>query len=447
MRFWKIVLLGSVLTIAGILGWKYASGRVTTLLALNTKSGKLNWVHPIEPFFYSRGAIAADGIVLLNFCTRSPQQNCAIATLQALDAQSGKVLWNYQPSLDNNSFDAYALVSNPFISLQHNQLYIQVKENLVSLDPLTGKQRWAIKRPWYTFRGVYYGLGVVTRPKELTVIRRKQRQRIIQALNPQTGAVVHQFTFSLSELNTTRDLIVASDRYIFLETAKLTPSGADSFHDTGQSTIAAYDLKTGKLEYRRAIFGSIEGMHAVQNRLYVNTFNTTVYRSNLSSVFQSSALISLDELGRVQWQKPKKQFNCASGNKWLIDTDLIYLSCGQQGESSRVVALTLTGKLKWQVQTNAKSYFNDLPIAIDGNTLITFDSTKSTPQATQVVGLDRATGKRLWTFTLYDDRFVDSFRSIVAAQSESLFVLDDLPRWQLWLLHGNLDWSLNQARS
>lgn len=446
MRLGKIALLGSVLAIAGFLGWKYADGRIATLLAINTKSGKLNWVQPVNrDFSFSRGAIAADGKVLLNFCTRSSQKNCDRAILQALEARSGKLLWSYQPNLNRDSdFNAYELVANPFIAWQHNQLYIQVQDKLISLNPTTGQQRWAIERPWWTAQGVNYGLGLATRPNGLTILRRNQRQRIIQSLNPQTGAVVKQFTFSLPELTTTRDLIVSSDRHIFLETATLTPSGSGSYFDTGESTITAYDLQSANLQFRRAIFGSIEGMQAVNNRFYVNTFNNTAYKSNSSSVAQDSALISLDELGRVQWQKPKKQFNCASGNQWLVKADVIYLGCGQD-KSSHVVALaTTTGQLKGQVQTNAKNYSKNLPIAIDGNTLLTFSKQVDLRHATQVVGLDRTTGKLLWKFSVFDDQFINSFRSIVATDSESLFVLDKLPRWQLWLLDGNLNWWLNQ---
>lgn len=451
MRFWKTALLGSAIAIAGFFSWKYAEGRIATLLAINTKSGKLKWVHPVNAdFFFSRGAIAADGKVLLNFCTQSPQKNCARAILQALDAQTGKLLWSYQPNFDNNTSNAYDLVANPFLTWQHNQLYIQVQEKLISLDPTTGRQLWVISRPWFTTQGVNYGLGLVTRPDGLTIVRRKQSQRVIQSLNPQTGVVVRQFTFSLPKLTATRDVIVSGDRYIFLETSTLTPSGSGNFFDTGKSTIAAYNLKTGNLQFQSAISGSIEGMQAVQNRLHINTFTTTAYPTNSKSVVQDSALISINESGRVHWQKLKKQLNCASGDKWLAKADFIYFSCRQQDkrdDSSYVAALAAaTGKLQWGVETNAKTYSKDLPIAIDSNTLLTFSKQIDRQHATQIVGRDRFTGKLLWKFSLYDDQFIDSFRSIVATENESLFVLDELPRWQLWLLHGNLDWLLNQGR-
>jgi hypothetical protein len=66
---------------------------------------------------------------------------------------------------------------------------------------------------------------------------------------------------------------------------------------------------------------------------------------------------------------------------------------------------------------------------------------------TQAVALDRQTGKLLWTFPLFDDeaQYVNTFRSIVAAESDRFFTLDLLPRWQLWLLQINPNWYLKQS--
>lgn len=94
---------------------------------------------------------------------------------------------------------------------------------------------------------------------------------------------------------------------------------------------------------------------------------------------------------------------------------------------------------------NAKTYSKDLPIAINGNKLRTFSNQIDRQHATQIVGRDHYTGKLVWKFSLYDDKFIDSFRTIVAIK-ESLFVLDHLPRWQLWLLKRNFGWALNQGR-
>ncbi len=447
MRPWQIGLLGIGFIVVGVLGWKYATQPTVTLLALNTRSGKLIWVHPVTPeLFFSRGAVAAEDKVLLNFCTQSETKNCDRAYLQALDAQSGQMLWTYQPNRDESADE---IVSNLAVVWQHHQLYIQVDNELRSLNPATGQQQWAIQRPWFTPRVVGDGLGLAIRPDEVSFIQLGNRQRMIQSLNPKTGRVVEQFAVSLPPLTATRDLIAQSDHHLFLETSGLTPSGVDGFFDTGLSAITAYDFKTGQVRFRRTIVGTIKDMQGRPNRLYINLPNDVIYRPNLEPIFQRGSFLALDGAGQVLWQKGKETFNCNSGDVWTMDADSLYLTCAQKVKkgASLVVALdAATGKVKWQVQTSPNRYSEFLPMALTNSALITFRQKTDDRQATRIIGLDRTTGKLLWKFALYDDRFVDSFRSVVSTQGERLFVLDVLPRWQIWLVQWQKGWWLNQAQ-
>ncbi|MBC7970995.1 MAG: hypothetical protein H7Z11_12895, partial [Verrucomicrobia bacterium] len=65
---------------------------------------------------------------------------------------------------------------------------------------------------------------------------------------------------------------------------------------------------------------------------------------------------------------------------------------------------------------------------------------------TQAIALDRQTGKILWAFPLYDEkaRYVGTAGSVVAAEGDRFFMLDVLPRWQLWLLQVNRNWYVKQ---
>jgi outer membrane protein assembly factor BamB len=316
IRVWRIGFLGAAFAIAGIFVWQYADRRISTLLALDTDTGKLDWVHPVSPdLFFSRGAIAAEGKVLVNFCTQSERIDCDRAYLQALDVKSGKVLWKYQPSYDESAYDAYDIVMNPSVVFQHNQLYIQVGQELRSLDPSSGQQRWAIQRPWFAPPGgVQSGLGLVTHSDGMTLIRTNKHQRILQSLNPQTGALVRQFTFQIPQLGTTQDLIAASENNLYLEQSKLTAAASGEFFETGQSSITPYDLKTDKAQFYRTIPGPVERMLATQNRLYISTFDYTSHSSPPAPVSHGGKVLALEgNSGRVLWQKSKEQFNCFFG--------------------------------------------------------------------------------------------------------------------------------------
>lgn len=61
----------------------------------------------------------------------------------------------------------------------------------------------------------------------------------------------------------------------------------------------------------------------------------------------------------------------------------------------------------------------------------------------QVVALDRQTGKRLWTVTLFGKRDI-FFRSRIDTARDRLLIIDDIPQWQLWLLQLNRHWYLKQ---
>lgn len=61
------------------------------------------------------------------------------------------------------------------------------------------------------------------------------------------------------------------------------------------------------------------------------------------------------------------------------------------------------------------------------------------------IALDRQTGRLLWSVPLFDARYMNAFRAIIAVDQEKVFMLDVLPQWQLWLLRLNRDWYLNRA--
>jgi outer membrane protein assembly factor BamB len=134
-----------------------------------------------------------------------------------------------------------------------------------------------------------------------------------------------------------------------------------------------------------------------------------------------------------------------------VDAESIYLNCVQKtdkGKATQMIAVSAaTGQVKWKIQTNPSGYSRYLPIMVADNMLLTFRKKSAVRHSTQVLGLDRNTGRLLWSFALFDDQFVDSFRSVVAAEGDRLFVLDKIPRWQIWLLLWNRSLWLSQSPS
>ena len=389
------------------------------LLAIDAKTGKLAWIHPVSQFTSIRGLIASEGKVLLNSCSRSEQANCDRPHLQAVDAQSGKLLWNrpYSIAGGDNS------VESSFILFQQGQLYIQGGNQLRSINPATGQQRWAIERPWHSL-----GFGLFVRPGEVTVVRRRQRQRLIQTLNPQSGAGLRQFTLAIPELSSTEDLIAINEQTLFLATSGLKP-GADKkyYYDSGSSAITGYDLKTHQARFKTKITGTFDEMQTVQDSLFVSAQNPKSYSS--LAVLESSS-------GKLLWQKSKPSFNCLTSGNMTAGPEAVYLYCllPKNYSSAQIVAIRPTGELMWRSRTsNALETF--LPLAVNDSVLVSFSKQNRTPQA---VGLNPRTGKVLWTFALRSKDFLSLIHNGVALEGNRLFILDELPRWKIWRSAWNL---------
>ncbi|MBW4692139.1 MAG: PQQ-binding-like beta-propeller repeat protein [Lyngbya sp. HA4199-MV5] len=451
---WKTVLLGGTIALLGWLGWRYADQRKPTLLALNTTTGKLQWVQPLAPDIgYSKGPIVGDGKVFLGACVDDAVKGFSAYRLQAFDAQSGRFLWALQPQRTTIPYD---LASNEAVSIQDGQLYLQLENELQAIDPATGKQRWAIPRRWFFAPvNVWYGIGLISRPNALVVLNSNGKERVLQTLDPKTGKVLKQIPRSLGKLTTTRNLITADDRTLFLETSGLVPADSpNTFLDSGISTITAYDIKTLQTRFR-AITGNIVHLQAVGDALQLST--NLNYDPKTRKLSDGKILAVSAESGQLLWQKTKHQLQCPGSYFKQIDNDTVYLNCsGYPGTVSRneqnsrvVVAVSAqTGDVKWQARISPNRYSDNLPAAVNAHQYLTFRNVlKSNVSQTQAIALDRQTGKLLWTFPLFDPeaRYVDTWQSIVAAEGDRFFTLDVLPRWQLWLLQMNRHWYVKQA--
>jgi len=113
-------------------------------------------------------------------------------------------------------------------------------------------------------------------------------------------------------------------------------------------------------------------------------------------------------------------------------------------QERKIVALSAqTGQVKWQTQISPDRYSDNLPSAVSAQQYLTFRYVLKTKVGQkQAIALDRQTGKILWAFPLYDEkaRYVGAAGSVVAAEGDRFFMLDVLPRWQLWLLQMNRNW-------
>jgi outer membrane protein assembly factor BamB len=452
MRFWKVVLLGGGLILAGWLGWLYSNEQTATLVALNTHTGQLAWMHPFTDTTdsFSRGPIAADGKVLVDFIQslnseKKTGDSRPFYQLQALDTRSGQLLWTYH--LPKKVYTSFDLKTKQSIIFEANQLYLQFGGELRSLDPATGKQRWAIKRPW--FDGLFApSMGLAVLPQDVSVISANKRERSLQFLDPKTGKVRRQTKFILDPLTTTRDLIAADDRSVFLETAGLIQTGKDSYHNSGRAAVTAYDIKTGAVRFQTEIpeSGGISNLQAESDGLQLRSHD--YYSPKQGKITAGLALLAIDsETGRIRWRKPYKQIPCLyDGQSWRVDADSIYLNCGEPlsgSTSSTIVALsTQTGNVKWRTQVGlASSSLTQVQnSAVSAQQFLTFRQIQTSQSVqTQAIALDRQTGKLLWSFPLTSDRYVDQLRQVVAAEGDRFFFLDFVPRWQIWL------WQINPA--
>ena len=449
---YKLILAGAIAA-GGIWGWHVAQQRSATLVAFDTNTGTVQWFQALRSVddFYSRGAIATNGTVVLSSAASStPEQRFDTYQLQAFAVQSGDRLWSKHfnaPVGDETSGFGYLFAANPAINLQPTALYAQIGNELQALDSSTGQPRWAIERPWFNLNGrsVWDGLGAAAAGQQLAVLQLNQRQRLLQTLDAATGKLLRQTTLPLNNLTTTRDRITYSDRRIFLETSGLIPLGNNSFQDSGQSTVIAYDLDRGQLQFRAPITGSINNLQAVGKTLQLSTELTL----NPNGLERQVLALEL-QTGQVLWRRSNAQLECFDFSySWRVDARSVYLNCNRRHngqDSSTIMALSAqTGQMQWQSLVSPNRHSRDLPSAISARQLLTFRQVgQGDRQQTQAIALDRQTGKLLWTVALFDDRYVNTFRSVVATDQDQFFVLDAIPQWQLWLLRLNRYWYLQQ---
>jgi outer membrane protein assembly factor BamB len=444
-RFWKLTLLGGAVAVASWLGWSYADRQQPTLVAVNTTTGKLQWVYPLsDDFGYSKGPIAGNGKVVLDGCLKTTDDNCGAYQIQAFDAQSGKLLWHNRPS---GSFDPYKIASNQAAIVQTDRLYLQLERELQSIDLATGAQQWQIPRQWfYRNGGSWYGMGAIDRPDKLAILKIDRRTRLLQTLDPKTGKLRQQATITIPNLATTLDKIAANDRSLFLETSGLVPANTPgSFHHSGTSTVTAYDSQTLQPRFRTDIKGNIFAMKAIDKILLINNYAHNDVKTKKTV---EGNLVGMNaDTGQVLWQKKPSQLNCDPFKHEPVDIDTVYLNCRRSDNflstvgagDNRIVALSIqTGAVKWQTQLSSGSS-DDLPATVGNRQYLAIRRvSQANTQPLQTVALDRQTGKLLWAFPLFDRTgTVDTFRSIVAAEGDRFFTLDRIPRWQLWLLQVN----------
>lgn len=450
---WKVALLGGAVALLGWLGWRYADQRRPTLLALNTQTGKLQWAHSLlADATYSKGPIAGDGKVLLDFCRSTSEQRCGIYQLQVFDAQAGRLLWSDRIEGRSTPFQ---LATNQSALLQHKQLYFQIEDKLLSLNPATGVQRWAIPRRWFFANAdVWYGMGLVSRPNALTILNSNGKQQFLQTLDSKTGKVLQQTPRSLNKRTATKNLLTANDRSLFLETSGSVPAESpNTSFDGGTSTVIAYDLKTLQPRFRIDIQGDLSHLQVAGNTLQIRTYDR-YDRKTQTFVATGGVLAVSTTSGQRLWQKNTAQLGCREDDySWRVNTDTVYLNCRNGrvlngSQESKIVALSAqTGQVKWQTQISPDRYSDDLPAVVSAQQYLTFRYVLKTKVGqTQAIALDRQTGKILWAFPLYDEkaRYVDTFGSVVAAEGDLSFMLDVLPRWQLWLLQVNRNWYVKQ---
>lgn len=297
-------------------------------------------------------------------------------------------------------------------------------------------------------------MGLISRPNTLTIINRNDKQQALQTLDPKTGKPLQQTPLSLSKLRTAKKPIAADDRSLFLETSGPVPAESpNTSFDGGTSMIIAYDLKTLQPRFRIDIQGDLSHLQVAGNTLQIRTYDR--YDRKTQTFATGEVLAVSTTSGQRLWQKNTAQLGCREdGYSWRVNTDTVYLNCNRNGrvlngsQESKIVALSAqTGELKWQTQVSPNYYSRNLPNAVSAQQYLTFRIVGTAKaKQTQAIALDRQTGKMLWAFPLHDDeaRYVDSWQSVVATDGDRFFMLDVLPRWQLWLLKVNRNWYVKQ---
>ncbi|GAP95522.1 outer membrane protein assembly factor BamB family protein [Leptolyngbya sp. NIES-2104] len=456
LKHWRYKFVLGIALIAGG-AWTIYVGqqRSTTLLAIDTNTGKIQWVQPLGGArnLYSRGAIAANGTVVLGLGeSSSPESRLDIYRLRAFDVRSGNPLWTTalnSPADGTSDAIGYWFASTYAIDLQPNAVYAQMGDELQSLDPRTGQKRWAIKRPWldYKDRPLRFGLGIAATEELLAVLQLKQNQRSLLTIDANTGKVIRQTAIPFKNLEETNNRITARNRLAFLETSGRIPVDNGSLSN-GRSTITAYNLDTGQVRFRVPITGGISNLQAFGQTIQLSTDPVINYQR--SAIDQSSQFMGLAlETGRTLWKKSVEQIQCGDfGWSWRVDAESVYFNCRQPKQySSTIFSLSAkTGQIQWQTLVSPNGYSDKIPVAIAPRQLLTFRNVSQSNQSqTQVIALDRQTGRLLWSVPLFDAQYMNAFRAIVTVDQEKVFILDVLPQWQLWLLKLNRDWYLNRA--
>ncbi|MBW4549594.1 MAG: PQQ-binding-like beta-propeller repeat protein [Aphanocapsa sp. GSE-SYN-MK-11-07L] len=188
-----------------------------------------------------------------------------------------------------------------------------------------------------------------------------------------------------------------------------------------------------------------------------NPYLAIFLSSRVLYYFSSKAdqIVALDsQTGRILWQRSSTELNCFDyGLTWQTDEQSVYLNCNRypssQGQqSSAIVALSAqTGQVQWQTLLSLAQHSRDAPMTIRTGQLLMLDNVNQGKRTqTQVIALDRGTGKILWRFPLPSNRSW-FYNARLAGTDHQFFVIASVPQWQLWLWQINPHWYLNRAIS
>lgn len=452
---WKFrfVLIGAIV-IGCIWGWQVAQQQSMFLVALDSNSGAVQWFQPLGPGkdFYSRGAIAAGGVLMLESAESSkPEQKFDTYRLQAFSAQSGVRLWTTQLNAsaeETTDGFGYSLAANSVIQLEPTALYLQVGDKLRLLEPKTGQQRWEMKRPWYNAgerADLWLSLGVAATQERVTVVQSRSNPQLIQILDAATGKVLRQTPIPSTDSFTNFSQITQNDRQVFTTLRDRSINGARS----DEATVIAYNTDTGQVQFRVPDQSYVNKLQAAGNLLQLST--NAVFDSKQPERKIEGRLVAIDaQTGRLRWQRLDSELNCFNyRSTWQADAQSVYLNCERrrnEQSSSTIVALSAqTGQIQWQSLISPNWHSDDVPMTMGARQLLLLRQARQDNRTqTQAIALDRQTGKLLWTVALFEKRAL-FFRSRLATERDQFFVTDMIPRWQLWLLRLNPQWYLNAA--
>lgn len=263
----------------------------------------------------------------------------------------------------------------------------------------------------------------------------------MQFLDAATGRVLRQTPFPATDWLTNFSRVTQNDRNAFITNGSA--NGANL-------VITAYNMETGQILFRQPFEGSINNAQATGKTLLLSTDAVSTLEQPDRRI--ESQIVALDsQNGRLLWRRSNSQMQCYGyASTWQADSQWVYLNCNRPGHgfrgSSTIVALsTQTGEIRWQTVINPNHHSDDIPIAINERQLLTLRQiNQGDTLQTQAIALDRQTGTVLWTHALFDTR-ARFFRSRLAANGNQFFLMDEIPRWQLWLLQMNRHWYLKRS--